>query len=170
MSPIMGRCRPRSWPRIYSSIRCPTRTAGPIQPSSTWSYPIRAWATSPEANTTLNGGNGPDVVDGFAGNDTVQGGNGPDVLIGGIGDKLTGGNGPDVFLFREHFGANTITDFDKNDSIQFDKSIFASGADILAHHATDTAAGVVISDGLGDTVTLLGVHVSQLSAGTFLLA
>jgi VCBS repeat-containing protein len=122
-------------------------------------------------NTTLNGGNGPDVVDGFAGGDTVNGGNGPDVLIGGVGDVLTGGSGPDIFLFRPHFGANTITDFDvHNDSIQFDKSLFTSAGDILASHATDTASGVVIDDGLGDTVTLLGVHLSQLSAGSFLLA
>jgi VCBS repeat-containing protein len=122
-------------------------------------------------NTVLNGGNGPDVVDGFAGGDTVNGGNGPDVLIGGAGDQLTGGNGPDIFLFRPHFGANTITDFDThNDSIQFDASLFTSAADILAHHATDTAGGVVIDDGHGDTVTLAGVHLSQLSAGMFLLA
>jgi VCBS repeat-containing protein len=123
------------------------------------------------ANMTLNGQNGPDVVDGFAGHDTVLGGNGPDVLIGGVGDVLTGGNGPDIFFFRPHFGANTITDFDThNDSIQFDKSLFTSASDILANHATDTAAGVVISDGVGDTVTLQGVHLSQLSAGMFLLA
>ena len=110
------------------------------------------------------------MVDGFAGHDTVLGGNGPDVLIGGVGDVLTGGSGPDVFLFRPHFGANTITDFnDHTDSIQFDKSIFTSAADILANHVTDTAAGVVIDDGAGDTVTLLGVHPAQLSAGMFLL-
>jgi len=107
-------------------------------------------------------------VDGFAGGDTVNGGNGPDVLIGGAGDQLTGGSGPDVFLFRPHFGANTITDFDAhNDSIQFDPSIFANGAAVLAH-ATDTASGVVIDDGLGDTITLTGVQLSQLSAGSFL--
>jgi Ca2+-binding RTX toxin-like protein len=123
------------------------------------------------ANTTLNGGDGPDVLDGFAGHDTVVGGNGPDVLIGGAGDLLTSGSGPDVFLFRPHFGANTIADFDQQtDSIQFDASIFTSAADILAHHATETAAGVVISDGLGDTVTLLGVRLSQLSESSFLLA
>jgi Ca2+-binding RTX toxin-like protein len=110
-------------------------------------------------------------VDGFAGHDTVIGGNGPDVLIGGVGDQLTGGNGPDIFLFRPHFGANTITDFDThNDSIQFDKSLFTSVSDILAHHATDTAGGVVIDDGLGDTVTLQGVHLAQLSTSSFLLA
>ena len=84
----------------------------------------------------------PDVVDGSAGHDVLIGGNSPDVLVGGIGDTMTGGNGPDTFLFRPHFGANTITDFDfHNDNIQFDKSIFASAADILANHTTDTAEG-----------------------------
>ena len=29
--------------------------------------------------------------------------------------KRPGGNGPDTFLFRPHFGANTITDFDFHD-------------------------------------------------------
>ena len=121
-------------------------------------------------NTTLNGGNGPDVVDGFAGHDIVLGGNGPDVLIGGNGDTLTGGNGPDTYLFREHFGANTITDFDThNDNMQFDKSIFTSAVDILANHTTDTPTGAVISNGLGDAITLLGVHQSQLSPDMFML-
>ena len=93
------------------------------------------------------------------------------MLIGGDGDTLTGGSGPDTYLFRPHFGANTITDFDThNDNIQFDKSIFVSADDILAHHTSDTAAGAVISDGLGDTITLAGVHQAQLSAGMLLLA
>jgi VCBS repeat-containing protein len=121
--------------------------------------------------TTLNGNNGPDVVDGFAGHDVLLGGNGPDVLIGGDGDTLTGGNGPDTFLFRAGFGINTVTDFDThNDKFQFDKTIFASATDILANHTTDTAAGAVISDGLGDSVTLLGVHQAQLTTDMFMLA
>src|SRR4029078_10563991 len=108
-------------------------------------------------HTTLNGGSGPDVVDGFAGHDIVLGGNGPDVLIGGDGDILTGGKGPDTFLFRPDFGVNSITDFNTHfDNIQFDKSIFASAADMLANYTTDTPGGAVINDGLGDTVTLLG--------------
>jgi len=53
---------------------------------------------------------------------------------------------------------------------QFDSSIFASPLDILQNHTTDTVAGAVISDGLGDTVTLLGVHPSQLTPGMFILA
>ena len=80
-------------------------------------------------NTTLNGDNGPDVLDGSFGNDVLIGGNGPDVLIGGSGDTLTGGNGPDTFLFRPNFGQNTITDFDvKNDGIQFNAALFTNFA------------------------------------------
>ena len=63
-------------------------------------------------NTSLNGGNGKNVLDGSAGGDVLIGGNGADVLIGGNGDKLTGGNGPDTFMLRPNFGTNTITDFD----------------------------------------------------------
>ena len=115
-------------------------------------------------NTTLNGGNGQDVLDGSSGHDILFGGNGPDVLIGGPGDTLTGGNGPDTFLFRPGFGANTITDFDvNNDVIQIDKSVFQTVADLLAH-TSDTAAGAVINDGKGDTITLTGVTRAQLQA------
>ena len=118
-------------------------------------------------NTTLNGGNGPDVVDGSAGHDTLFGGNGPDVLIGGNGDTLTGGNGPDTYLFRPGFGANTIADFDiNNDAIQLDKSIFTSVADMLNNHTTNTAVGAVITDANGDAITLVGVTVAELQAHT----
>lgn len=121
-------------------------------------------------NTTLNGGNGPDVLDGSAGHDILLGGNGPDVLIGGDGDTLTGGNGPDTFLFRPNFGANTITDFNTNiDAIQFDRSLFTSATDIL-NHTTDTTGGAVITDATGDTVTLVGVTLAQLHAIDFFLA
>jgi VCBS repeat-containing protein len=115
-------------------------------------------------NTTLNGGNGLDVLDGSFGHDTLLGGNGPDVLIGGVGDSLTGGNGPDTFLFRPGFGANTITDFDvHNDAVQIEKSVFQNLADLFAH-ASNSAAGVVINDGAGNTITFTGVTLADLQA------
>jgi Ca2+-binding RTX toxin-like protein len=119
------------------------------------------------ANTTLTGRNGQDVLDGSSGHDILIGGNGADVLIGGPGDTLTGDNGgPDTYLFRPGFGANTITDFDVNiDAIQIDKSVFQTVADLLAH-TSDTAAGAVIDDGRGDTITLNGVKLAQLQAHT----
>ncbi|MGX1360759.1 Ig-like domain-containing protein [Bradyrhizobium elkanii] len=114
-------------------------------------------------NRTLTGIiNEKNVLDGSAGHDVVIGGNAPDVLIGGNGDTLTGGPGPDTFVFRPNFGMNLITDFNViNEMIQFDKSIFSNVTDIL-NHTTNTNAGAVIDDGHGDTITLLGVRLSQL--------
>uniref|UniRef100_A0A973WJL6 M10 family metallopeptidase C-terminal domain-containing protein n=1 Tax=Bradyrhizobium quebecense TaxID=2748629 RepID=A0A973WJL6_9BRAD len=117
------------------------------------------------SHTTLNGGNGQDVLDGSAGHDILIGGNGPDVLIGGDGDTLTGNNGPDTFLFRPHFGTNVITDFvAHNDAVQLDKSIFASVNDMLSNHTADTAAGAVITDAFGDTITFAGIKAAELQA------
>jgi VCBS repeat-containing protein len=116
------------------------------------------------ANTTLNGGNGQDVLDGSSGHDVLLGGNGADVLIGGMGDRLTGGSGPDTFLFRPDFGANTITDFDvNNDTVQIAKSVFHNLSDLFAH-TSNSAAGAVINDGEGNTITFTGVTVAQLHA------
>ena len=65
-------------------------------------------------------------------------------------------------MFRPHFGANTITDFNvQGDSIQLDKSIFSSVADLLSH-TTNTANGAVINDTHGDTITLTNVTLQQL--------
>jgi hypothetical protein len=80
------------------------------------------------------------------------------------GGTSAGGGGPDNFVFRPNFGANTITDFNVNNSaIQFDKPLFATVSDILAH-TVDTVHGAVISDGHGDTVANAGVTLAQLQA------
>lgn len=115
-------------------------------------------------DTTLIGGNSINVLDGSAGGDILVGSNAADVLIAGAGNTMTGNNGADMFLFRPDFGANSITDFKvSNDAMQFDKSLFADVADILAHTA-DTAAGAVISIGIGNAVTLVGVTLADLEA------
>jgi VCBS repeat-containing protein len=116
------------------------------------------------ANTTLSGGNGPDVLDGSAGNVVLNGGNGPDVLIGGNGDTLVGGNGPDIFLLRPDFGDVVISDLQFNvDAVQFDGSIFATSGDLLSH-TTFTSAGAVIDDGNGDVLKLTGVTLAQMQS------
>lgn len=113
-------------------------------------------------NTTLTAGNGPYVLDGSAGGDILKAARGDTVLIGGNGDTLTSGRGEDNFFFRTDFGTNTITNFNVHkDTLQFDDPALSNMRDIL-DHATDTALGAVISDGHGDTVTLLGVNTGQL--------
>ena len=116
------------------------------------------------SNTTLNGGNGPDVLDGTAGHAILLGGNGPDVLIGGPGGQLAGGNGPDVYVFGRHFGLNTVTDFDvNNDAIQVSKSLFASVTDLL-NRTADSTSGAIITASATDQITLVGVTKAQLVA------
>jgi hypothetical protein len=130
-------------------------------------------------NTTLTGTNGKDVLDGSAGGVTALGGKSADILIGGPDDFLTGGKGPDIFVFRPDFGTNTITDFEfkrnprgdstpTSDKIQIDSSVFSDFADLLSH-ASDTAAGVLIDDGEGNSITISGIKLAQLHASDFFL-
>lgn len=65
-----------------------------------------------ELNNTLIGNDGKNVLDGRAGQDTLAGGAGEDTLIGGSGnDRLHGGEDGDRFVFEQHFGRDTILDF-----------------------------------------------------------
>ncbi|UGA41160.1 hypothetical protein HU230_0022460 [Bradyrhizobium quebecense] len=58
-----------------------------------------------------------------------------------------------------------ITDFvAHNDAVQLDKSIFASVNDMLSNHTADTAAGAVITDAFGDTITFAGIKAAELQA------
>lgn len=70
-------------------------------------------------NDLLDGGAGGDKLFGGAGNDTLLGGDGNDTLDGGTGnDILSGGAGKDTFVFGTTSGKDTITDFDKKDTVQ----------------------------------------------------
>ena len=61
---------------------------------------------------TLRGHSGNDQLSGHRGADRLEGGAGQDRLQGGAGnDRLTGGGGADRFVFRNHDGADRITDF-----------------------------------------------------------
>jgi hypothetical protein len=67
-------------------------------------------------------------------------------------------------VFGQHFGLNTITDFDvKNDAIQVSKALFATVTDLL-NHTTDGASGAIIAASASDQITLLGVGKAQLAA------
>lgn len=113
------------------------------------------------------------VLDGGAGNLTVVATNGATVLIGGPGDTLTGGKGADTFVFIGQFGHDTITNYNPNkDIIQLDQTQFPTLAAVHAASQQVGANTVTITDHAGDTVTLLGVSLSQLhfDASHFLLA
>jgi len=79
-------------------------------------------------------------------------------------DVMSGSDGSDTFVFHSNFGQDTITNFDlANDAIQFDSSIFQSVSAIAAH-TYDSPLGAIITDGQGDSVTLVGVTAAQFAA------
>lgn len=119
--------------------------------------------------TTLASGNAKQTLDAGVGDHALAGGNGADVLVAGFGsDTLTGGHGPDVFVF-DHlgFGHTVITDFAREDMVQFDHHLLTGFNDMLGH-AHQVAADVVITLDAQDVITLQGVALASLKSGEFL--
>ena len=119
----------------------------------------------------IYGGNGDDTLYGKGGNDTLFGQAGNDYIDGGQGnDSLTGNTGADAFVFGASFGHDTVTDFAPagagHDVIILLASMFANFAAVQSH-MTQSGSDVVISDGLGDAITLSNVLTTNLSAGDF---
>ena len=130
-----------------------------------------------KAKNVLVGGDGDDLIKGLkandklfgvAGDNKLLGGGGKDKLVSGTGDDvLKGGGGKDIFVFNENFGNDRINDFDpRKDTIQFDKSIFASYSE-LQSAMTAQKDGVLIQAG-DDSVFLAKVKIGSLDAHDFL--
>ena len=95
------------------------------------------------------------------------------VLIGNSGDNmLTGLDGNDTFVFCPGFGKDTITDFvagpnpGPHDVIEFDHSIFADFAAVLAASA-QVGNDTVITADPHDTLTLKNMLAVNLHADDF---
>ena len=123
----------------------------------------------------IDGGNGDDDIHGANGHDTLSGGDGTDTLSGGAGndqmsggagdDILTGDGGADVFIFAAGSGNDTVTDFDASEGDVLDLSATSPGfgnIDQLTASAVDTADGLLIDLGGGNSVTLTGISVADL--------
>ncbi|RVU15804.1 calcium-binding protein [Methylobacterium oryzihabitans] len=120
-----------------------------------------------EGNDTLSGGEGGDDLSGGAGDDILDGGAGTDLLFGNAGDDIiTGGGGADIFGFGAGDGADWILDFEADDVIAFNNGAFADFAGVMAASRQD-GADVVIAYGDGDTLHLLNVTLSSLTAAQF---
>ena len=120
----------------------------------------------------LFGGTGRDTVSGDAGDDVLFGRGGFDILIGGAGDDtLEGGLQADQFIFADGFGNDTITDFASlanGEKIHLtDVTEITDFQDLIDNHMSQVGADVVIADGLGNTITLQGVTLSDLDAVDF---
>ena len=123
-------------------------------------------------NDTIIGSRGNDTLEGGDGNDVLRGGGNNDVIEGGAGDDdLKGNLNGDVFIFADGHGNDTIGDFSTRGTAEV---IDLSGVtalddfdDVLAA-STDTANGLLIDTGGGDSILLNNIRLSMLSDDDFL--
>ncbi len=132
------------------------------------------------ANDELRGDGGDDILNGFAGADLLRGDKGSDTLNGGDGndrlrgdagnDMLTGGAGADRFIFSDRGGSDTITDFQDGTDVLFISATGIAGMEDLtiAENAAGDAVVSVLATGQTTAFTLIGIHVSDLSAADFI--
>ncbi len=122
-------------------------------------------------NDRMFGSFGDDSLSGLDGNDTLGGGWGSDTLNGGSGDDtLTGGQNADRFVFSE--GNDLVTDFYTLSPIeQIDLSAATTITDYYdlmnGGHIGSSGGDTIISDFLGNTMTLANVDVSDLGSEHF---
>ena len=117
---------------------------------------------------TVGNGNNDTVVSG--GSSMITVGNGKDTISVGHNDTIKVGVGQDTFQFVQTtagtIGAVTITGFDPNkDVIQLTKTLVPSQNVLPAQDVNGNA--VIHVDNSGDTITLVGVHSSALTASDF---
>ena len=133
----------------------------------------RVDATGDTGNDTLLGDNGANGLFGLAGMDIINGAGGNDLIVGGIGnDMLSGGAGNDTFVFALGDGNDTITDFTAGgieDTIDLTGlNAFAGFADVMAS-AQQVGSDVVLDFGSGDSITLGGTMLADLTVDDFLI-
>lgn len=119
-------------------------------------------------NDRLYGGAGSDDMTGGRGNDTLIGGSGHDTLDGGSGDDYLRGNlGVDTFVFST--GQDRVAFFASNDIIDLgNASGITNYGDLIDSHVSEIDGNLMITDDAGNSMTLLGRDIDDISADDFL--
>src|SRR5262249_558225 len=84
-------------------------------------------------------------------------------------DHLTGSSSPNLFVFAQPIGHDTVYSFDPSED-QIDLigyAGFTNFNDVQRHLAEDNAGNAVIALGAGQSIALLGVAASSLTASNF---
>ena len=119
------------------------------------------------------GGAGNNVIWGNDGDDRLLGGSDSDALIGGEGqDRMFGGGGADAFIYDDNSGRDIIADFE----VGVDKLVMPTQInglrltpeEVIERTGTNADGYAVVNLG-GNTVTLLGVTVDELSPDDIVL-
>jgi len=122
--------------------------------------------TGGSGNDEIYGGGGDDMVTGGTGGDTLYGGAGDDTITGGGGDDtLRGGDGADVFVFSGSGGDDQIDGFTTGEDVLDSGDTTTDFTDLASVQAaaSDTADGLLIDLGGGDSLLLTGLAVADLS-------
>jgi len=121
-------------------------------------------------NDEIYAGTGNDYVNGGDGDDSIYGGQGVDTIIGGVGDDtIRPGDTADILIFAAGSGDDVVYGFNTDeDTLNLADSAtdFAAAADVIAA-ATETADGVLIDLGGGDSLLLAGLTLSDLDTVAF---
>lgn len=124
------------------------------------------WLSGGGGNDCMFGGAGDDQLFGGSGDDEIWGGEGSDVLDGGDGnDILYVGSGEDILVLSG--GADQVFGFGPDDRIDVSDIAGINDFSDVQEHLSGTT-DVVIGDGLGNTMTLIGVQADQLDANDFI--
>ncbi len=117
----------------------------------------------------LRGGAGDDRLSGDADADTLDGGDGNDMLLGGDGDDhLSGGEGIDLFVFRNGWGADTVSDFANDGSEKLNLRAISDLSEFTQLTITDGAEGALVSFA-GNSILLEGLSAADLDTSDFIL-
>lgn len=140
-------------------------------------------ARGSESADKLLGNGGDNRLMGLGGNDTLSGKGGDDLILGGSGrdkilgdggnDDLFGEGGADRFIFKGAFGEDTVSDFEtagRKEKIDLSGvSSIKSFRDLKNNHLSENGDGdAVISDNNGNSITLDGVGIADLSGNDFI--
>ncbi|MEO0363268.1 MAG: hypothetical protein AAF322_19255, partial [Pseudomonadota bacterium] len=110
----------------------------------------------------FNGWGADDKFHGGGGHDSILTRQGDDVIVGGEGDdRITTGTGSDLVIFRKGDGADLIFDFSADDTLEL-QDIDAARVRVYEHQTRDDR--IVMDFGGGDSVTLVGVDVEDVSS------
>jgi Ca2+-binding RTX toxin-like protein len=77
---------------------------------------------------------------------------------------LTGGSGADIFSFATGSGRDTVNDFSSTEGDRIDLSGYAG----LARSVVQSGANSIIQFATGDTITLLGVKITDATLEGYL--
>lgn len=119
---------------------------------------------------TLVGNSAANRIEAGGGGGTIYGADGNDTIIGGDGDDTMHGQaGNNTFVFANGFGTDVIYGFaSTNDLEKIDLSAVSAitdFTDLSDNHMAQDGADVVIDDGAGNTIRLVGVNLVDLSDG-----